>query len=296
MITLIQSDFFLLYTTNKSDFLIKRKVDMPSKKIKKTQSKASKKKTVNKKPTSKRVASATKVTTKKTTKNNKVSNSASAKKIASKKSEQIIKREAIVGKDLKPKKVLWPIIVLLVILALWFLRDQVIVAMVNGKPISRFQVISELEKQGASQILDSLVTMELVNQAINEAQIEIDEQAVADQMTEIETYYSSLDQNLDDLLATQNITRAEVEQDIRLNLQVDKILADKIQVTEEEIMAYFETNKEFLGEDANFEEMKQDIEAQVIQEKRAEAQQEWLETLRSEANIRYLRFEPSDSL
>jgi len=269
---------------------------MPSKKIKKTQSKASKKKTVNKKPTSKRVASATKVTTKKTTKNNKVSNSASAKKIASKKSEQIIKREAIVGKDLKPKKVLWPIIVLLVILALWFLRDQVIVAMVNGKPISRFQVISELEKQGASQILDSLVTMELVNQAINEAQIEIDEQAVADQMTEIETYYSSLDQNLDDLLATQNITRAEVEQDIRLNLQVDKILADKIQVTEEEIMAYFETNKEFLGEDANFEEMKQDIEAQVIQEKRAEAQQEWLETLRSEANIRYLRFEPSDSL
>ena len=47
-----------------------------------------------------------------------------------------------------------------------------------------------------------------------------------------------------------------------------------------------------MGEDANFEEMKKDIEAQVIQ-KRSAAQQEWLETLRSEANIRYLKFEPS---
>jgi len=206
---------------------------MPTKKTGKTSSQASKKTNASKKPTSKKNSSATK---------------APAKKIASKKSEQVIKNETSLTKKVKPKKMLWPILILLVVLGLWFLRDQVIVAMVNGKPITRFQVIKELEKQGASQVLSSLVTMELVDQAIKESGIEIDEQEVADQIAELEKEFGSQGQDFDDLLAMQNLTRADVEKDIKLNLQADKILEDKIQVTEEEVMKYFETNKEFLGE------------------------------------------------
>lgn len=248
---------------------------MPAKKVKKVQTSV-KKKIVSKKPTAKKTVSAAKTM---------------AKKVEKK--DQLIKKEIAIPKEVKTKKILWPIIILLIALALWFLKDQVIVAMVNGKPITRFQVIKELEKQGASQVLESLVTMELVKQVIDKSAIEIDEEAIKQQMTEIEENLSAQGQNLDDILVTQNLTRADVEKDVKLNLQLDKILADKIQVSEEEVLEYFETNKEFLGEDANFEEMKADIEAQVIQEKRATAQQEWLETIRGEANIRYLRFEPS---
>jgi len=296
MITLIQSDFLLIDKLDKSDFLIKRKVDMPAKKTKKTPSQASTKKSVGKKVTTKKTVStvnAIKAPAKKPLKAKLLSSNAATKKIAVNKTEQVVNQEKPVKKEQLAKKSIWPIIILLVALALWFLRSQIIVAMVNGKPITRFKLISELEKQGASQILDSLVTMELVNQAINEADIKVDDQEIADQMAEIEATLASQNQNLDDILAMQNLTREDIEKDIKLNLQVDKILADKIQVTDEEVMEYFETNKEILGEDANFEEMKKDIEAQVIQEKRSAAQQEWLETLRSEANIRYLKFEPS---
>lgn len=281
---------------DKSDFLIKRKVDMPAKKTKKTPSQASTKKSVGKKVTTKKTVStvnSSKAPAKKPLKAKLLSSNAATKKIAVNKTEQVVNQEKPVKKEQLAKKSIWPIIILLVALALWFLRSQIIVAMVNGKPITRFKLISELEKQGASQILDSLVTMELVNQAINEADIKVDDQEIADQMAEIEATLASQNQNLDDILAMQNLTREDIEKDIKLNLQVDKILADKIQVTDEEVMEYFETNKEILGEDANFEEMKKDIEAQVIQEKRSAAQQEWLETLRSEANIRYLKFEPS---
>jgi len=277
---------------DKSDFLIKRKVDMPAKKTKKTPSQASTKKSVGKKVTTKKTVStvnASKAPAKKPLKAKLLSSNAATKKIAVNKTEQVVNQEKPVKKEQLAKKSIWPIIILLVALALWFLRSQIIVAMVNGKPITRFKLISELEKQGASQILDSLVTMELVNQAINEADIKVDDQEIADQMAEIEATLASQNQNLDDILAMQNLTREDIEKDIKLNLQVDKILADKIQVTDEEVMEYFETNKEIL----NFEEMKKDIEAQVIQEKRSAAQQEWLETLRSEANIRYLKFEPS---
>ena len=70
--------------------------------------------------------------------------------------------------------------------------------------------------------------MELVNQAINEADIKVDDQEIADQMAEIEATLASQNQNLDDILAMQNLTREDIEKDIKLNLQVDKILADKI--------------------------------------------------------------------
>lgn len=248
---------------------------MPAKKTKKAQTQV-KKKIAIKKPVVKKMANATKTM---------------AKKIEKK--EQLIKKEIITPKEIKPKNFLWPIIILLVALALWFLKDQVLVAMVNGKPITRFQVISELEKQGASQILDSLVTMELVNQEVNKLKIEVTEEEITTQLNEIEENLTAQGQNLDDLLAMQNLTREDVKKDLKLNLQVEKILADKIQVSDEEVLQYFETNQELLGEDANFEEMKEDIKAQVIQEKTATAQQEWLETIRSEANIRYFRFEPS---
>lgn len=270
---------------------------MPAKTTTKTQSQASKKTASASKSPAKNPSKAQSVTnsaaTKKTATKKTATKKTATKKTADKKTKQVVNQEKPVKKEQLTKRTIWPIIVLLVALAFWFLRDQVIVAMVNGKPITRFQVISELEKQGASQILDSLVTMELVNQAINKADVGVDNQEITDQMTEIEASLAAQDQNLDDILAMQNLTREDIEKDIKLNLQVDKILADKIQVTEEEVMEYFETNKEFLGEDANYGEMKEDIEAQVIQEKRSAAQQEWLETLRSEANIRYLRFEPS---
>jgi hypothetical protein len=263
---------------------------MPAKKTKKTQLQVSKKETAKKKPAVKKTTPARKTTVKKETKATKV------QKVVSEKTNQIANKTAEASKVIKPKKVLWPIIILIVALALWFLKDQLIVATINGKPVTRFQVIKELEQQGASQILESLITRELVNQAVKESGIEIEEEAVATQMTEIEEGLTAQGQDLDELLAMQNLTRADVEEDIRLNLQVDEILADKIQVSEEEVLEYFETNKEFLGEDLNFEEMKEQIEAQVIQEKRAEAQQEWLETIREESNIRYLRFEPASLL
>ncbi len=244
---------------------------MPAKKTKKTQSEMSKKKTVKKKSETKKTTPAT-----------------------NKKTAQTATKKTEASKTIKTKKVLWPIIILIIVLALWFLKDQLIVATINGKPVTRFQVIKELEQQGASQILESLITRELVDQAVKEANVVVGEEAVAAQMTEIEESLSAQGQSLDDLLAMQNLTRADVEEDIRLNLQVDQILADEIQVSEEEVLEYFETNKEFLGEDLDFEEMKEEIEAQVIQEKRTEAQQEWLEKIREEAKIRYFKFEPSN--
>lgn len=252
---------------------------MPAKKTKKAQTQA------------KKTSSAKKPVVQKTVK---IAKKTPVKKVVKPVTQELkVKKEVIAPKELKPKQLLWPIIILLLALAMWFFKSQLIVAMVNGKPITRFQVIKELENQGASQILDSLVTMEIVKQEINKLDIKVSDEEIDAQLNEIEESLSAQGQSLDDLLAMQSLTREDIKKDLKLNLQIDKVLADKIQASEEEVLEYFESNKDLLGDAANFAEMKEDIEAQLIQEKRATAQQEWLTAIRDEAQVRYFRFEPS---
>ena len=65
---------------------------------------------------------------------------------------------------LKQPKVLIGLIVVILIVAAFFLKGLFIAAVVNGEPISRITIISELEKQGGKQILSSLVNKILILQ------------------------------------------------------------------------------------------------------------------------------------
>ena len=58
------------------------------------------------------------------------------------------------------------ILILLVIIGIvifgYKYRGEFIVATVNGKPVTRLELISELEKQGASKALDSIIVQKLI--------------------------------------------------------------------------------------------------------------------------------------
>ena len=194
------------------------------------------------------------------------------------------------------KSLLWPIAFLVVLIAAWTLKDQIIVASVNGAPITRFELIRNLEKQGATQVLESLVTEKLVWQTLDEAKIEVSDSEIEGQIIEIEGQIAAQGQNLDDLLEAQGSNRQELKEQLRLTKGVEKILADRVGVTEEEISEYFESNKELLGEDADLEMMHDQIKAQLEQEKQFQAQQEWLQEIKEAAKIKYFKFEPQMNL
>jgi len=261
--------------------------------------KTSAKKPAAKKKTSTKVKTATKKTAVKKTVAKKTTKPAAKKKVVKKvavKSKTVEPTPVSKKAKITPKQLLWPIVILIVLAAAWLLKDQVIVATVNGRPIMRTTLIKELESQGGSQVLESLITQVLVEQALAEAEVEVSEEEVAAQMQDIEDTIAAQGQDFEELLELQGLTREDVEKDVRLNLQVDQLLADQIQVSDQEVEAYFESNKELLGEEADFDMMKDQIRAQLEQEKTAEAQQAWLDEIRNEAKIQYFRFEPQTNM
>jgi parvulin-like peptidyl-prolyl isomerase len=55
-------------------------------------------------------------------------------------------------------------------------------------------------------------------------------------------------------------------------------------------------NKELLGKDVKFEDIKADIENQLKQQKLATEQQKWFAELKKNAKINYFKFAPSVNL
>jgi len=78
-----------------------------------------------------------------------------------------------------------------------------------------------------------------------------------------------------------------LEENIKIQKSVEKLLEEELQVTEDEIKAYFEQNKTFYGEGAKIENLQEDIREQIKSEKFNQAFESWVEKLRSESKIIY---------
>ncbi len=196
---------------------------------------------------------------------------------------------------LDAKKLIKPLILLIILGVAYLLKDEVIVASVNGKPITRFALIQSLEQQSASTVLENLTLQMLVQQELKKAGIVVTSEELDQELTKIEEQLSAQGQNLDDLLKAQGLTRAQVKEQLALSKGLEKLLADKVTVSEEEITKYFEDNKEFMG-DVKLEDVRADIEAQVRQEKLSTEQQKWFAEISKNADIKYYKFAPSKNL
>lgn len=260
------------------------------------------KKTPVKKTSPKKVVKTSKVSVKKTTskvtvpkKTVRKTTPKVAEKTMSATKAPSVKMPSFISK-IETKKLVLALVVLLVIAFAYMIKDELIVARVNGKAISRLALIKNLEKQGASQVLEDMVLKTLIEQKIKEAGVEVDQAEIDAEIQDVSDMLEAQGQSLDDLLEAQNLTLEEVEDQLRLTKGMEAVLANRVDVTDEEVAAYFEDNQDLLGEGADFEGMKDQIREQIRQSKLANEQQVWLEEIKSESNIKYFKFSPQTDL
>ena len=187
---------------------------------------------------------------------------------------------------LKQPKFFIPLIIVLLILG-FLLKGLFIVALVNGQPITRLALIQELEKQGGKQTLSALVNQTLILQEAKKKKIEVSQEEIDRSAKQIEESLKSQGQDLNTALAMQGLTRQDFLMQLKLRNLVEKLLADKIEVTDKEVTEYIEKNKETLPTDLKEEEIKKGVREQLKQQKLASKSQEWLTGLAKSAKINY---------
>lgn len=177
------------------------------------------------------------------------------------------------------------IAVVAILLTLQFTKGVFVAATVNGSPISRLAVISELEGQSGKQALDSLITKKLIE---NETKsISISEQDIDSEIEKIKQQVASQGGTLDDALEQQGMTMEQLREQITVQKKLEKLLADKILISDEDVNAYIKDNKITPSNGQNPENVRTQVKEQLQQQKFGQVAQEWLSELKAEAKIKY---------
>lgn len=194
--------------------------------------------------------------------------------------------------SLKPKKptlksFYFPVAILAIAAIIYFGKGFVVAAMVNNQPVSRLGILAELEKTQGRKILDQKINEILILQEGRNNNLQIKEQDIADRVGKIEEQVKQQGQSLDDALKTAGMTKEELNDQVRMELIVEKILGDKVQITDEEIKTSFDENKAYYPEGTTLDTAKEDIRESLRQQKLSTEFTTWIQDLKNKAKINY---------
>jgi len=188
---------------------------------------------------------------------------------------------------IKQPKVFIPLIIIALIIIAFLFKGLFVAALVNGQPISRLSLVAELEKQGGSQVMSSLINQALIMQEANDKNIVVSDEEIDKEVKEIEETLKKQGQDLNTALASQNLAREDFIKQIKLRKIVEKLLEDQVKVTDKEIDDYIEVNQETLPTDLKEDELRTQVREQLRQQKLATKSQELLTNLNKDAKIQY---------
>jgi len=179
------------------------------------------------------------------------------------------------------------VVVLVLAGAVYLLKNQLFSAVVNGQLVTRWQVLSKLEKQYGSQTLDSIVTRMLVEQDAAKKHIVLSQDDIDSEVKKIETQLTDQGMQLDSALAAQGMTRAEFIEEVEFRMFLEKLLEEKIAITDEEVAKFMDENKAYLAQNADSTKAAEQAREQLKNEKLSSEASTYIEELKKQASIQY---------
>ncbi len=166
-------------------------------------------------------------------------------------------------------------------------KGLVVAAVVNGNPIYRVNVVKETEKQAGKQTINNLVRNSLIEQEAKKQNITVTDKEIDDEIKKVESTLSKSGQKMDQVLQLQGLTKDDLKRLIRLDKMVSKMVGKDVKVSDSEVDAYIEKNRESLPAEQTEEQLRKSVSDNLRQQKLNEKVQQWLSDLQKKANIQY---------
>lgn len=187
------------------------------------------------------------------------------------------------SKPMQKKTIVIGILALALIVLLVTHKGWFVAAVVDGKPIFSWQLNSALRSRFGQQTLEGMIGEMLIAQRARVEGVVVSKSDVDKKQAEV---LGSLGENvkLDDLLKFQGLTKADFENQLKLQLTVERLLTKNLSITDTDIDAYIATNRATLvaTDPAKLkEEAKQAIKTNIVNEKL----QTWFTEIRKNAKV-----------
>jgi len=189
----------------------------------------------------------------------------------------------------KKKPIIVPIIIALLVIIVAVLavnKGMVVAAIVNGKPVFRWELSNMLTARFGKQTLEAIVSERLIAEEASKARVSVTQKDIDAKEEEIIKSFGGK-VTLDDMLKFQGMTKSDFDSQVKLQLLVSKLLEKDITVESKEIDDYIAQNKTSLVA-SNDAEMKEEAKKILFEQKVSEKIQPWFAEIKAKAKI--LRF------
>jgi len=189
-----------------------------------------------------------------------------------------------------PKKIGLIFIIIVVILGLlgFLFKDKFLVAIVDGKPIFRYELSKRIFATYGKETLENLIIENLIKAEVKKAKINVSEAEVNDEISKISSSLGA-GTKIEDVLKLQGMTLRDLQGQILLKLQVNKLLKKEVTVTDEEVNTFIKDNGQSLIATAEAER-KAEATDLVKSQKISEKIQTWIQDLLAKAKVtRFLK-------
>lgn len=167
-------------------------------------------------------------------------------------------------------------------------RNSIPVATVNGEAIDRQAFTSKVLRLSGESVMNELITEKIVRQEARKRKLTVKRDEIKKRVAELEKRLARQGINLNNYLARQKQTRAELERDMTIQILVEKMFAPKEAVTDRDIDNYFKTTRVVRGRGAILESQLISIKQLVYQQKLRKNFLTWLTQQSKKAKIRII--------
>ena len=176
-------------------------------------------------------------------------------------------------------------LIILLAAGAFYYRGLFISAIVNGQPVTRGSIIKDLEKQSGQLALDKKITEMLVSQEADKKKVKVSKADIDKEVARISKQFKDQGQDLNQLLTAQGIKKSDFENDIKIQIIVQKILGDQTKVSDKEFQDFLVKNPTVISAEKDQVTAKRNLRMQLEQQKLSQKYQEWIEKLKKNAKI-----------
>ena len=117
------------------------------------------------------------------------------------------------------------------------------VASVDGERITKEELYDSLVGVYGSAAVDNLVTKVVIDKEADKRDIKVKNSEINDEVAVYEENYGG-EEGLKSALEASGLTLADLKEDIETNIKIEKLMAKDIEITDDEVKAYYEENKD----------------------------------------------------
>ncbi len=162
-------------------------------------------------------------------------------------------------------------------------KEWFVAAMVNGSPISNFEVQKRLNQQFKSQVVNQLADEKVIKDEAKKRGVVINPADVDQKIAELEKNFGGAEV-LDSLLTQQGQTREGLRKNLELQIIIEKLYASEATVSAEEIDQFLSQNSAQLQATDEAAQRKE-AEDQLKQQKLGQLFSQKFQELKQNANI-----------